>query len=307
MKYHIGLLNEYGVFQRLNSLLSDSGYGEPFSNRIEHFLYRASCVLSSLRNMYAAEENTVVLVRSYIKQIEFGADKKISVSAEPLFYVYAQIPTYLTLLVAMQNDILIILQKLLNISGEVPSSLNKAMKKDVVRYGFSSEIQQALKVYWESGGKYLRDVRDINEHHLALVDYSYFKYENDPGQVVIYLPDNPEAKSPKRFTYLKEIDAYETIAQGFNNINSLMDSILMGIGIEPTPFTPSLSMGQMGDLVKPQNRTLGLMINIQSREVSEEGAKLVLDTIEIKQIIPETEGGGNISLRKMKVDNEIEN
>ena len=34
MKYHFGLLNEYEAFQRLNSLLSGSGYGELFSNRI---------------------------------------------------------------------------------------------------------------------------------------------------------------------------------------------------------------------------------------------------------------------------------
>jgi hypothetical protein len=148
-------------------------------------------------------------------------------------------------------------------------------------------------------------VRDINEHHLALVDYSYFKYETDPGQVVIYLPDNPEVKSPKKFTYLNEIDAFETIAGGFSSINALMESILDDAGIKPTPFTPVLSMGQMGSLETPQNRTLGLMINIQSKEVSEKGVKIVLDTIEIKQIIPEKEGDGNISMRKMKVDNEL--
>ncbi len=255
--------------------------------------------------MYAAEAQTVTLVRSYIKQIEFGPDKKITVSAEPLFYVYAQIPTCLTLLIAMQNEILVILQKIMNINGEVPSSLNKAMKKGLCSYGFSKEIHQAVKSYWDTGGKYLRDVRDINEHHLALVDYSYFKYENEPGQIVIYLPDNPEVKSQKKFTYLNEIDAYESIASGFESLNALVESILENIGINPTPFTPALSMGQMGTLEEPQNRTLGLMINIQSREASEQGIKIILDTVEIKQVVPQKEGHGNISLRKMKVDSEL--
>lgn len=305
MKYHAGLLNQHGAFQGLNSLLGAVGSERFFSNSVEHFLYRASCVLSSLHNMHVAKEQTVALVRSYIKQIEFGADKKIAVSAEPLFYVYAQIPTCLTLLVAMQNDILLILQKLLKINGEVPSSLSKAMKKGVCHYGFSKNIEARLKSYWDCGGKYLRDVRDINEHHLALVDYSYFKYEKEPGQVVIYLPDNPESKSPKSFTYSKELDAYEAIASGFESINSLITTFLNDMGIEPTPFTPSLSMGQMGSLELPQNRTLGLMINIQSREATDTGFKIVLDTVEIKQVIPDRKNVGNISLRKMKVDSEL--
>jgi hypothetical protein len=305
MKYHAGLLNEHKAFLGLNSLLGAVRTDEFFSNHVEHFLYRASCVLSSLHNMHLAKEQTVMLIGNYIKQIEFGEDKKIAVSAEPLFFVYAQIPTCLTLLVAMQNDILLVLQKLLKISGEVPSSLNKAMKKGVCHYGFSKSIEKKLKDYWESGGKYLREVRDINEHHLALVDYSYFKYEKEPGQVVIYLPDNPEIKAPKRFTYLKEIDAFETIASGFESINSLMKSVLDDEGIQPTPFTPSLSMGQMGSLEIPQNRTLGLMINIQSKEATSSELKVTLDTIEIRQVIPPQEGGGNISMRKMLLDSEI--
>lgn len=305
MKYHAGLLNQHNAFQGLSSLLGTVGSEEFFSNPVEHFLYRASCVLSSIHNMNAAKEQTAALVRNYIKQIEFGQNKKIAVSAEPLFYVYAQIPTCLTLLISMQNDLLLILQRLLKISGEVPSSLNKAMKKGVCHYGFSKSIEEKLKDYWENGGKYLRDVRDINEHHLALVDYSYFKYETEPGQVVIYLPDNPESKSPKRFTYLREIDAYDTIVSGFESINSLVETILNNEGIEPAPFTPSLSLGQMGSLEMPQSRTLGLMINIQSTEATNIGVKIVLDTVEIKQVIPEKESGSNISMRKMKVDSEL--
>ncbi len=48
------------------------------------------------------------------------------------------------------------------------------------------------------------------------------------------------------------------------------------------------------------------MINIQSREITETGVKLVLDTIEMSQIIPENEGAGNVTVRKMKTDQELE-
>ena len=115
MKYHTGLLNTHGYFLRLASSGSLPNYDEKLASLVEQFLYRASCILSSLHSMHEAEKQTVMLVRTYIKQIQFGEDKKVAVSAEPLFFVYAQIPACLSLLVAMQNDMLVIFQKIFGI------------------------------------------------------------------------------------------------------------------------------------------------------------------------------------------------
>ena len=174
---------------RLASSGSLPNYDEKLASLVEQFLYRASCILSSLHSMHEAERQTVMLVRTYIKQIQFGEDKKVAVSAEPLFFVYAQIPACLSLLVAMQNDMLVIFQKILGIKNEVPSSLNKAMKKGLKKFGFEDTIDTAFSEYWRSGGEYIRDVRDVNEHHLALVDQSFFKYDHDPGQVIVCFPE----------------------------------------------------------------------------------------------------------------------
>jgi len=306
MKYHSGILNHHGYFQRLNRLSDHPNYDQKLSEKVEQFLYRASCVLSSLHNMYDAERQTVMLVRSYINQIKFGLDNKLAVSAEPLFYVYAQIPASLTLLVAMQNETLVILQKIIGIKGEVPSSLNKAMKKGLEKYGYPKEIAKAFDGYWKNGGKYIRNIRDVNEHHLALVDQSYFKYKSDPGQVIVCFPDNPEAKSLSKFRYEREIDAFSTISSALKDLNDLLENVLKDLGIKSEEFKPSLSFGELGNLEAPQNRTIGLIINIQSREATETGERLILDTIELSQIIPEKEGGGNMAVRKMKTDQELE-
>ena len=218
MKYLTGLLNTHGYFLRLTSLGSHPNYDEKLATLVEQFLYRASCILSSLHRMHEAERQTVMLVRTYIKQIQFGEDKKVAISAEPLFFVYAQIPACLTLLIAMQNDLLAILQKIIGIKNEVPSSLNKAMKKGLKNYGFSDAIDKVFVEYWRNGGEYIRDVRDVNEHHLALVDQSFFKYEHDPGQVIVCFPDNPQVKSRSKFTYKEEIDAYTAIAQSISSL-----------------------------------------------------------------------------------------
>ncbi|WP_420629434.1 hypothetical protein [Candidatus Leptofilum sp.] len=306
MRYQPNLLNEYGVFQRLNTLLRASGEDEPFANRLEHFLYRSSCILASLRNMYVAEEQTVLLVRNYIKQIEFDSSSRIAVSAEPLFFVYSQIPACLTLLVILQNELIGIFQKIEGIKRAVPSSLNKAFKKGLATYGFSKGVSDQVNKYWLNGGKYIRDLRDVNEHHFALVDHSYFHFENDPGQILILLPDNPERKSIKNFTYREENDAFNTLSKGFLAINDLVESILEEFGYTQEPFTSSIYLAHMGTFEVPQNRTLGLMINTKSRTQTENGIQLILDTIEVRQIIPEKEGEGNIAIRKLITDSEIQ-
>lgn len=292
---------------RLSAINALPNYDEKLAIAVEQFLYRASGILSSLQNMYEAERQTVMLVRTYINQIKFGNDKKVAISAEPLFFVYAQIPACLTLLIAMQNDMLIILQKIIGIKGEVPSSLNKALKKGLKQYGFPENIDSAITEYWSNGGEYIRDVRDVNEHHLALVDQSYFKYESDPGQVIVCFPDNPQVKSRQKFTYIEEIDAYTAIAHSLKHINILIDGILEGLGVKEDQHKPSIAFGNIGELGTPQNRTLGLMINVQSREQTESGIKLVLDTVEMSQVIPTSEGGENVAVRKMKTDQELEN
>lgn len=305
MHYVPRVLNQKNAFQGLNSLMRDTHGNEKFVSKIEHFLYRATCVLISLERMYAAEGMSVNLVRSYIRQIKFGKDRKIAISAEPLFEVYSQIPSALSQLINMQNQILPILQTALEINGSVPSSLNNAVKTGIKRYGFPDEVVNLINEYWVNGGKYLRDVRDINEHFVALVDFTFFKYQSDPGQILVLLPDNPEDKSPDKFTYNNELDAFEIISNGFTQLNFLIEGILNNIGIKPKPFENSIFLKHIGTLEEKQERTLALMIDITKSETSEKGTKLYLDTIELQQIIPKEPGKGNLAVRKVKPDHEV--
>lgn len=306
MRYVPRLLNQNSMFLCLNTASRDTKGNENLTSKIDHFLYRASCVLKSLESMQAAEALSVNLVKSYIGQIKFGKDLKIAISVEPLFEVYAQIPSALSQQVNMQNQVLPILQSYLGIKASVPSSLKDALKVGIEKYGFSPEISSLINEYWRSIGNFIRDVRDINEHFVALVDFSYFKYEKDPGQILIFLPDNPEEKSPSKFTYKNENDAFETISEGLHQLNNLFEKIFSTLGVKPSQFENSLYMKHMGSLGEEQERTLGLMVNITKYEDSPTGRKLYLDTVEIQQIIPSEPGKGNIAVRKMVPDSEVD-
>lgn len=305
MHYIPKILNERNAFLRLNTLMRDSERNEKLVVKIEHFLYRATCVLVGLSRMYVAEGMSVNLVRSYLKQIKFGADRKIAISAEPLFEVYSQIPAALSQLVNMQNQILPILQAVFEINGSVPSSLNDAIKAGLKKYGFSDAIDRQINEYWSRGGKYIRDLRDINEHFVALVNYTYFKHEKDPGQILVLLPDNPEEKSPSKFTYNEELDAFDMISTGFNQLNELFEQILKDSGLAPLRFENSIYLTHMGSLEEEQERSLGIMIDITKTETTESGTKLYLDAIELMQIIPKDSKSGNLAVRKVKPDHEV--
>jgi len=179
------------------------------------------------------------------------------------------------------------------------------MKKGPHKYGLDEMTCSLIINYWSNGGKYTRDVRDLNEHFMPLVDHTYFKYTKEPGQILVLLPDNPEIKSAEKFTYDKALDAFDIISKGLTQINDLFESILYSQNIVATSFENSLYLNHMGTFEVQQERALGLMINISKIEDSTSGRKVSLDTIEIQQIIPKEKGAGNLAVREMKTDNEV--
>ena len=119
------------------------------------------------------------------------------------------------------------------------------------------------------------------------------------------LPDNPEEKSPSKFTYNEELDAFDMISTGFNQLNELFEQILKDSGLAPLRFENSIYLTHMGSLEEEQERSLGIMIDITKTETTESGTKLYLDAIELMQIIPKDSKSGNLAVRKVKPDHEV--
>jgi len=255
--------------------------------------------------MIQAQNTALELVDIYRSQLKPGKLGRIAVSVEPLFEVYAQIPAALSQLIVMQNQLLKICEFHFDINGNAPSSLNKALKKCLTKFGFSEEVDRLFNHYWRENGEFIRNIRNINEHHSALIDYTFYELLDEKSKITILLPDNPEVKSQNKFTYKNSLDAVQTVIQSFRALDKLVTDLF---SIDPKKielFQPSLSLSQVGELVPGEERTLGLMINILNHVVSETGVKLVLDTIELSQIVPK-DGSGNLSVRKLVPDSELD-
>lgn len=307
MLYVPKLLNNKNVFKRLNTVMTERGNYPNIDTKIGHFLYRVTCIIVSIDRMKKAQETTLYLVNEYKRQLIFGHDKRIALSTESLFDIYSQIPSALAQIVVMQNQILRIIQDILGIKEGVPKSLNQAMKKGLTTYGYTQEIENLFKEYWDNGGKYLRDIRDINEHYTALVDQTFIEHKNGISKVLIFFPDNPNEKSIEKFTYKKEINAIDAIEDGLSKLNNLVETILENLDIRPQEFGNHLGLRQMGEITNKEERTLGLLLSTEGVEEGENGLEVKLQAVEIKAVIPKEEGGGNVAARNLNPDRMVFN
>lgn len=304
MHYLPKLLNQRGMFQRLNTVLRSKDTGEAGRKQIERFLYRASCVITGIQAIYQSEQTAVIFAKSYIKQLKLPENRRIAISTEPLFNAYSQIHNAVSSLAIMQNHILDLAKVILGIKSSTPASLAAAMKKGACKYGFDSNAASLIDDYWNYAGKYIRDVRNIDEHYDALVDQTFFEYKSEPGQIMIFLPDNPQDKSPNSFRYDDEMDAADTIIKALDSLNKLMDDLCQLSGIDVKPYGTVLNLSQTGELVKGEERTLGLIMEHAGTETNDKETVIKLDTIEIRQTLP-NEKGGNISVSNLKPDSEV--
>lgn len=126
----------------------------------------------------------------------------------------------------IQNSILNIISKEESKRGtkiSLPSSMNDFIKK-LDKFSLNSTIKQHIKTYWDLNGKFLKDYRDIDEHHNFLIDKVYIDNFNDKN-LMILLPDNPNVKSYRKYKFEKKINAIEFLLKEFLEIEVLLNSI----------------------------------------------------------------------------------
>lgn len=303
MLYAAKLLNHRGYFRRIASLPTDR-YNEKAVRKVERFLYRASCAAAGLEALYNAERDAIFLANRYKGQIKWPPNRRIIISGDMIFGVYQQIPPILTALVDLQNQIPEIFRLSTGGDGSLPNSLNSWQKKD---FDGAPEAEKVLlRSYWNSGGKYLRDLRDVLEHHDMLGDVSFWEAKTFPGSFLVFLPDNPDSKTYKNFTYTQEKDAFDTLNKGLLEIHLLLDNICRLNGIEEGNHTASIKLAHAGNLEPRQERTLGILIEGIPQTSQNGDTHLQLSTTEIVQVVPSQPDAGNIAARKLKLDSEIE-
>ncbi len=301
MHYLPKLLNHYKFFLPLASLNPNPNTSASVANKIDRFLYRGTCAIQSLINMRYSLTESEKLGLEYIKQLSFNSKNRVPFSCSELFLAYAQIPGTLSSIVILQNQILRLISAITKQGQNIPKSMNDAFKKGIEKIGFNNEINTLLYNYWNNGGKYIREVRNVNEHFDALVDYTFLEFKENRGKILIFLPDNPEIKSPKKFTYQKELDAYFTLYNGLQSLNELVNSICKLENIQDGQFKPSVIVNHVANLDSKKELTLGVFVSVEEIKDGVKG----LHAMELKQTLKSENNSPEIEFRNLKPDRYV--
>lgn len=301
MHYLPNLLNKNKFFLPLASLSPNPKSKMSLTSKIERFLYRGTCAITSVLSMNDSINQSERLGLEYVNQLSFDKNNRVPFACSELFLAYAQIPAALSSIVIMQNQLLRLISSITGQGQNIPKSMNDAFKKGIEKIGFDEEITHLLKIYWNNGGQYIREVRNVNEYFDALVDYTFFQFKNNIGTVLIFLPDNPEIKSAKKFTYYQEKNAINILDDALTSINNLISSICKLQNISNGQFGPSIMVNQVAYLDKIGEETLGVFISVEKIVDGRKG----VNTMELKQQAKKDNGQQEIEFRHLKTDKEM--
>lgn len=301
MHYLYKTLNHNDYFRHFASLETNPDSPKGLSEKITRFLYRSSCLFLSFHHLKTSLSDSVELAFQFVQQLKFNNENRIAFSCSELFMGYAQIPAALSALVLMQNELLRIIPLISGSGKDLPKSLNRVFEKGVKTYGFSHEIEELLIQYWKNGGKYIRDLRNINEHYDILVNHTFFEFKNNRGRILIFLPDNPESRSPRKFTFKKELNANDVIHKAMTDMNNLVADICELHGFRKGNFRPHCISKTVYTFNYDRETTMNLMISLE--EVKDN--RKVLHAMEMKYNGKGVKGEPYISWEPIKLDKDV--
>ncbi len=298
MKYLSPELNANKLFLPLATLLKSPSSSQKLTETIEKFLFRASCALQGLSDIEQSLNISVKCAEEYRDQIKFhDSNKKVLIASNILFTAYSNIPSILSNIVIMQNKLLNLIAQIFdyNLKG-IPSSFNNAYKNRFHDFP-NKTIINLFTLYYEGGGKYIRDLRDINEHFDELLNETYYLQLRKQGKILMYFPDNPEIKSPKKFTYEKQMNAFDVLFDSLKILSNVIEDICSLKKVPPSDFKYNITIDSK---IKPSlvpEYTVGLMINSRKKE----GDGLFIETLELRKIIDST-GVHRLEAFKLEMD-----
>jgi hypothetical protein len=297
------ILNQANLFKRYVDYIDSDKTPTEVKNRLDELLFRANVVWCDIQAIRSDEQVALTLVESYKKQLLLPTNR-CAVAAPPIFMMSSRIGSALASLRIMQDMIRYVAPTLFGNGVSMPKSLADACKRGLSTYFDNKDVIEMIQSYWDASGEKLRAMRIIDQHYENLMGKTFYDKSGNTSRILMLLPDNPEEQSPRKFQYKKEVHATDFLISAFHDLHALYDGLAKLAGFKPGLHQASADLAHVGILRKNEERTLGLLIDITSVKKSNAKTVFVLDTIEIKQVIPKKDKG-NIAVRKMLTDSEV--
>src|SRR5437588_6528682 len=197
--YIADLFNSNNLLQHFGSYVNKQR-----NSNSDEFLFHATIPLMSLFKIRMLHAFCLSQMQTAKEHLTVKDDRIIFLSPT-MVELLTLIPPSLASLVVMQNKIFPLLQPVVPFKQSPPSSFREAVNS-IHKYNLPKPVMQKTLSYWHNGGLTVRQYRDIAEHHYYLLAQSYYQFTPDE-KVLIYLPDDPNQKSHKKYIFDKKIIA----------------------------------------------------------------------------------------------------
>lgn len=238
--------NPLGRFQTLGGFIKSQAPGSPLGHRCHVLLERAFQAFVHIQE--CRRLRTLILRQFGPTFIELrGSPSRISASSPAVAALLVELSAALGGLRILQNEAW---QFASAVAGarDAPSSYHDAAKSLSRTYGSGQKrprwmssipkpIRTAVLEYWQGGGQQLADYRDVDQHHDRLARQCFLDCSAEGYSTFwVRLPDNPESKAPKHYTYGGQIDGIAFASEGFDKIHSLVEALAVQAGATPQPL-----------------------------------------------------------------------
>jgi hypothetical protein len=258
--YFADLFNSNHLLQHLGGYVKKRGQG---NSNTDEFLFHATIVLMGTLKVRALNAFCLSQMQTARKHLTVK-DERIIFLSPTMVELLTLIPPSLASLVVMQNKIFPLLLPALGFKQSPPSSFHEAMKH-LDTYNLPRPVKQKTLSYWQKTGQTARQYRDIAEHHYYLLARTYYQFTPDE-KVLIYLPDDPNQKSHKKYSFDKKIDCIAYLEQSFLALCQYVDAVLSDVGFAKEPIPQTINETEIV-LEEGVRKTLGVMFSDTAGQV----------------------------------------
>ncbi len=253
--YIASLFNQAGLFQHVGQWHSNSPYEE--QRKVEEFLFRATSAYLHLLRMEALRDSCVRQYHQHKGEL-IGGNKRIVFWSPALVELINEVSPFISAVRIMQDMIVPLAAVGQKIKASVAFSLSDAINQ-LGKYGFQEEIRSAITAYWSKSGVDLRAYRHLDQHYYAIVEHSLLETEPEE-KILVYLPDNPEARKHSDVTFALERNALPFCRGSFTELHNLIEDIAAKLGYPAGKVNQSFRMEQLGILKESGKRTLAVVL-----------------------------------------------
>lgn len=221
MTFRLDLANRASLFKNYASWHEDNN---TLDKSHITFTFSICYLINSIENINKYKNECLLEFKLFEPELRSKSDE-ICFQSPSLFNIFTEISVSLTQLRIIQNTLLEIVGKKLQIS--MLSSMNDYVKKIKNRPKSEAEsiIYQLIANYWNNNGLKVKQYRDLDQHYGQLFHNAIINKNSAPAYIELRLPDNPEAKNWNKFTYCKKIDAIAFIQESFTHLHELVNDI----------------------------------------------------------------------------------